>query len=166
MIRLADCLRGRLRIEREGCLMGEPHDWPFEQPAGGTLRPWYFTAAGYLAVLFRDPEEAVRAQRGLVEQGVPEEDLRLYDAEETLRRAARIAEERSILAKAVAAIVSDRPARERYLGNARAGGSALWLFAPTKEHAHRLVKLLADCHYVSMRYYGDKETDDVDGDVR
>jgi hypothetical protein len=39
----------------------EPHDWPFEQPAKPTLRPWYYTAAGYLMVLFKDPGEAQRA---------------------------------------------------------------------------------------------------------
>jgi hypothetical protein len=38
--------------------MTEPRDWPFEQPASGTLRPWYLTAAGYLAVLFSDSQEA------------------------------------------------------------------------------------------------------------
>ena len=31
--------------------MTEPHDWPLEQPAEGTLRPWYLTATGYLMVL-------------------------------------------------------------------------------------------------------------------
>lgn len=36
--------------------MTEPHNWPFDQPAGGTLRPWYFRATGYLMVLFSDPE--------------------------------------------------------------------------------------------------------------
>jgi hypothetical protein len=63
----------------------EPRDWPLEQPTRGTLLPWYFTAAGYLTVLFRDPEEALQAQRDLLEHGVPDQDLRLYQAEETLR---------------------------------------------------------------------------------
>ncbi|HZD01447.1 MAG TPA: hypothetical protein VFA46_15010 [Actinomycetes bacterium] len=145
--------------------MTEPHDWPFEQPAREALLPWYFTAAGYLAVLFRDPEEARRAQRDLLEHGVPAEDLRLYQAEETLRIAARLQQERSILAKAIAALVADRPARDRYLGNARAGGCALWIFAPTKDRADRLVRLLADYHYVSLRYYGDDDVKDVHGDI-
>ena len=86
---------------------------------------------------------------------MPEQDLRLYGAEETLRLWSRIEEERSILAKAVAALVADRPARERYLSNARSGGSALWIVAPTKERADRLVGLLADWRYVSMRYFGE-----------
>ena len=135
--------------------MAEPHDWPLEQPAKGTVRPWYVTATGYLAVLFREHEEAERAQRGLQEHGVPEQDLRLYGAEETLRLWSRVEEERSILAKAVAALVADRPARERYLSNARSGGSALWIVVPTKERADRLVGLLADWRYVSMRYFGE-----------
>jgi hypothetical protein len=32
----------------------ELQDWPFEQPAQGTLRPWYPTATGYVEVLFSD----------------------------------------------------------------------------------------------------------------
>jgi hypothetical protein len=49
----------------------QPKDWPFEQPADGTLRPWYLTATGYLVALFSDPEEARRTQRGLLEHKVP-----------------------------------------------------------------------------------------------
>jgi hypothetical protein len=143
----------------------ESHDWPFEQPAKGTLRPWYFSAAGYLVVLFRDPEEAERARADLLERGVPDQDLRLYPASETLAIASRLQQERSILAKAVAAVVADRPARERYLGNARAGGSALWIYAPTTDRADRLVGLLADCHYLSMRYYGEDGVEDIEGDA-
>jgi hypothetical protein len=141
--------------------MTEPHDWPFEQPAGGTLRPWYLTATGYLAVLFADDGEAQRAKRGLLERGVPDEDLRLYHAEEVLSIASRLHEERSKVAKAIAALVADRPARDRYLGNARAGGAALWLFAPTKDRADQLVGLLADYRYVSLRYYGEEGVEDV-----
>ena len=33
----------------------EPHDWPLEQPAEGTLRPWY-SGHRLSVVLFRDPE--------------------------------------------------------------------------------------------------------------
>jgi hypothetical protein len=103
--------------------MTEPHDWPFEQPARGTLRPWYLTATGYLAVLFSDSQEAQRAQRGLLEWGMPENDIRLYQAEEILSIASRQQQERSTLAKTIAALVTDREARQRYLGNAQAGGS-------------------------------------------
>ena len=73
----------------------------------------------YLAVLFEDPEEAKRAQRGLPGRGVPEGDLRLYDGEETLRIASRLQQERSILAKAIKEIVVDHRAEMPWLGNAR-----------------------------------------------
>ena len=105
-------------------------DWPPEQSAKGTLRPWHYTAVGYLAALFEDLEEAQRAQRGLQQRGVPEGDLRLYDGEETLRIASRLQQERSILAKAINEIVVDHRAEKRWLGNARAGGSLLFLYAP------------------------------------
>lgn len=145
--------------------MTEPHDWPAERSAQGALRPWHYTAVGYLAVLFEDPEQAQRAQRGLRNQGVPEDDLRLYDAEETLRIASRLQQERSILAKAINEVVVDHRARERWLGNARAGGSQLWIYAPSKDRANRLVGLLADCPYLSLHYFGERGVEDVEGDV-
>jgi hypothetical protein len=139
----------------------EPHDWPLEQPAEGTLRPWYFRATGHLMVLFSDPEEAQRAQRGLLERKVPPEELRLYESEDILRIVARLQEERSILAKAVAALVADPSVKERFLANARTGGAALWLVAATRDRADHLVVLLADYGYSFLRYYGDDGVADV-----
>jgi hypothetical protein len=48
--------------------MTERHHWPFEQSVRGTLRPWDLTAAGYLAVLSPDSQEAQRAKQGLLER--------------------------------------------------------------------------------------------------
>ena len=143
----------------------EPHDWPLEQPAEGTLRPWYFRATGYLMVLFSDPEEAQRAQRGLLEHKVPQEELRLYESEEILRIVAQLQEERSIVAKAVAALVADASVKQRFLATARSGGATLWLVAPTRDHADQLVGLLADYGYPFLRYYGDDGVADVQRDA-
>ena len=145
--------------------MTEQRDWPLEQSAKGTLRPWHDTAVGYLAALFEDPEEAQRAQRGLQQRGVPEGDLRLYDGEETLRIASRLQQERSILAKAIKEIVVDHRAEKRWLGNARAGGSLLFLYAPTKERANRMVELLADYQYGSLDYFGEDGVEVIEVDV-
>jgi hypothetical protein len=146
--------------------VAEPHDWPPEQSAHGALRPWHATAAGYLAVLFEDPAEARRAQRGLQQHGVPAGDLRLYDGEETLRIASRLEQERSVLARAINEVVVDRSLRERWLANARAGGSLLWLSAPTKDRANRLVGLLADYRYGTLRHFGEDGVEDIEGTVR
>jgi hypothetical protein len=143
----------------------EQRPWPAEQSAKGTLRPWHDTAVGYLAALFADPEEAKRAQRGLQQQGVPEGDLRLYDGEETLRIAARLQQERSILAKAIKEIVVDHRAEKRWLGNARAGGSLLFVYAPTKERANRTVRLLADYQYGSLDYFAEHGVEVIERDV-
>jgi hypothetical protein len=143
----------------------EPHDWPLEQPAERTLRPWYLTATGYLEVLFNDPEEARRDQRGLLERKVPQEELRLYESEELLRIVARLQEERSILAKAVAALVADPSVKQRFLDTARTGGAALWLVAPTRDRADHLVGLLADFGYSYLRYYGDDGVADAQRDA-
>ena len=146
-------------------MVTEPHDWPLEQPAEGTLRPWYLTATGYLVVLFRDPLEAQRAHRGLIERKVAPEELRLYEAEEILRNLARQRQERSILARAVAALAADPGTRQRFLDNAHTGGSALWLVAPTKDRADQLVVLLADYSYSSLRYYGQDGVSELQRDA-
>jgi hypothetical protein len=140
--------------------VSEQRDWPPEQSAKGTLRPWHDTAVGYLAVLFEDPGEAQRAQRG-----VPEGDLRLYDGKETLRIAARLQQERSALAKAIKEIVVDPRAEKRWLSNARAGGSLLFLYAPSKQHANRIVQLLADYKYGSLDYFGEHGVEVIERDV-
>lgn len=145
--------------------MTEPHDWPFDRPGEGTVRPWYLTATGYLVVLFGDPEEARRAHRGLLDRNVPPEELRLYESEEILRNLDRLQKERSLLARAVAALVADAPARQRFLDNARTGGAALWLVAPTRDRADQLVTLLADYSYSSLRYYGDDGVADLQRDT-
>jgi hypothetical protein len=145
--------------------MTEPHDWPFEQPAGGSLRPWYLTATGYLMVLFSDLQEAERARSGLVEGKVSEQDLRLYTSEEILGILARLQKERSILARAVAALAADASVRQRFMDNARTGGAALWLVAPTRDRANQLVSLLADYGYSSLRYYGEDGVADLQRDA-
>jgi hypothetical protein len=143
----------------------EPHDWPFEQPAEGTLRPWYLTATGYLMVLFSHPEEAQRARSGLLEHKVAQEDIRLYGSEEILRILARAQAQRSILAKAVSPWPPTRPARQRVLDSARTGGATLWLVAPTRDRADHLVALLADYSYSSLRYYGKDGVADIQQDA-
>ena len=117
-------------------------------PTGHNRRPWIFSAIGYLEVLFKDVDEALRAQRGLREGGVPAEDMRLYVAEEILSNEACFLAGRSWLAKVVAALTADHQARRYYFANAQAGGAALWLYAPTRHDATRLLRLLAD-HDVS-----------------
>ena len=145
--------------------MSEQRDWPLEQSAKGTLRPWHVTAVGYLAVLFEDPAEAQRAQRGLQQRGIAEGDVRLYDGPEILRIAARLEQERSTLAKAFKEIVVDHRAEERWLGNARAGGCVLFLYAPSKEHANRMVALLSDYDYGSLDYFGEHGVEVIERDV-
>jgi hypothetical protein len=143
----------------------EQRPWPPEQSAKGSLRPWHDTAVGYLAVLFEDAEEAQRAQRGLPQRGVPEGDLRLYDGQETLGIAARLQQERSTLAKAIKEIVVDHRAEKRWLGNAKAGGSVLFIYAPTKERANRMMGLLADYQYGSLDYFGEHGVEVIERDV-
>jgi hypothetical protein len=143
----------------------DPHDWPFEQSAEGTMRPWYLTATGYLVVLFNDPQEARRAWRGLLERDLPEAEVRLYESEEILRILDRLRRQRSILARAVAALAADAGARQRFLDNARTGGAALWLVAPSRDRADQLVALLADYGYSSLRYYGEDGVHDLQRDA-
>jgi hypothetical protein len=89
----------------------------------------------------------------------------LYESEEILRILSQLQEERSIVAKAVAALVADPAAKQRFLHNAWTGGAALWLVAPTRDRADHLVQLLADYDYSSLRYYGDHGVTEVERDA-
>jgi hypothetical protein len=131
----------------------ELHHWPMDKPpAGHRRRPWSFSAKGYLEVLFKDSDEARRAQGDLQEHGVPAQDMRLYVAEEILRNEAQFLVGRFWLAKMVDALTADHQAWMRYLANAQAGGAALWLYAPTRHDANRLLRVLADYHVASVRH--------------
>lgn len=143
--------------------MAEPHDWPLEQPARGTLRPFLSDVVGYLLVLFQDPEEGRRARRALQDHGVAEADIRLYEGEEVLRIGSRRQQEQSFLARMVNEVAIDRRLRERWLAAARAGGSHLWVYAPTRERATRLVGMLADCRYELLHYLGEDGVETVEG---
>jgi hypothetical protein len=79
--------------------------------------------------------------------------------------ASRLQQERSLLAKAIKEIVVDHRAEKRWLGNARAGGSLLFVYAPTKERANRMVGLLADYQYGSLDYFGEHGVEVIDRDV-
>ena len=115
-------------------------------------------------VLFGNPEQAQLAQRGLLEREVPQAELRLYESEEILRIVARLQEERSFLARAVANLVADPSVKQRFLGTAQSGGAVLWLVAPTRDRADHLVALLADYRYSFLRYYGDDDVVDIERD--
>jgi hypothetical protein len=65
----------------------------------------------------------------------------------------------------VAALVADPEAKQRFMDNARTGGAAMWLIAPTKDRADQLVGLLADYGYRSMRYYGHDGVSDLQRDA-
>jgi hypothetical protein len=61
--------------------------------------------------------------------------------------------------------VVDHRAEKRWLGNARAGGSLLFLYAPTRERANRMVWLLADYQYGSLDYFGEHGVEVIEVDV-
>ena len=139
--------------------MTEPHNWPMERPAG--LRPWVLVATGYLGVLFKDRAQALRAQRSLVEQGVPEQDIRLYTSEQLLGTEARLKAERSSLAQVIATVTADHELRRRYLDTVAAGGAGLWLYAPTRSQANRLIQLLAGHDYRLLLYLGEEGSEAI-----
>jgi hypothetical protein len=141
------------------------HDWPFEKATEGGVRPWFLSATGYLVVLFADLAGAQRA-REVLSNLVPDGDMRLYDAEETLAIEARRSEASSKVAKAVVDMTVDESMRETYLETTRAGGAALWVYAPDDDVADRVIRLLANHEYVHVRYYGRRGIQDLPGEVR
>ena len=145
--------------------MSDEDKWPFEIVEEQRLRPWFFSTSGYIFALFPEPEGARRARDGLHKNGVKLEEMRLYSSDEILSIESMRDAARSPVAKAVAAVTADPDAKERYLGTARQGGAALWLFAPTEVAASRLVRLLADHRYSYLRYYGEDGVVDIRLDI-
>lgn len=136
--------------------MTNQRDWPFEKIPEGRVRPWFLSATGYLFALFTDANEGLRAKQGLLDHNVADGDVRLYGSEQILSLESRRSEERSAVAKAVAALTVDAAVRDLYLETAGRGGSALWVFSPTEGAANRFMRVLADYDYVLLRYYGEK----------
>jgi hypothetical protein len=75
-------------------------------------------------------------------------------AEHVLSNEARLQDERSPLARAIAALIANNTAGDRYLDNARAGVRRSGYDAPIHERTDPLISLLADCDDVSLRHYG------------
>ncbi len=145
--------------------MSAEHDWPFEKATEGGVRPWFLSATGYLVVLFSDLSGAEGAKEALAKL-IPNSDMRLYEGEETLAIEARRTESSSRVAKTVTELTVDDAMRERYLTSARAGGAALWVYAPNDDVADRVMRLLAGEEYVHLRYYGPRGVQDFPGEVR
>ena len=105
--------------------MMEPREWPFEKSAKGSLRPWFLSTRGFIAVLFGDADEAEQAVGGLCERGVSEEDMRLNSANQVLDTniLSSMQEDRSVLAAALVAFYR-RPAGQAAVPGQRVGG---WL---------------------------------------
>ena len=141
--------------------MTQERDWPYGRPADRGVRPWFLSATGYLMVLFHDAEEARRAADDLVTRGMGEDEMRLYSGEEILDIESRFDEERSNVARVVEAMTADHDLKTRYIDNARAGGAALWLFAPERESVDRSMRALAQHDYFFLRYYGPDGVEDV-----
>ena len=132
--------------------MSGARDWPYDK-ATDKGRPWFLTARDFLFALFPDPDEALRARQGLLAGGVADADVRLYTSDQILS----IESERSEghpLARAIAAVTAERSVKKRYLDTAKAGGTALWAYAPTEESVNRFIRMLADYAYILLRYYG------------
>jgi hypothetical protein len=141
------------------------HDWPFEKATEGGVRPWFLSATGYLVVLFPNLARADKAKEAL-SRLVSDGDMRLYDSEETLAIEGRRSDASSKVAKAVADLTADESMKDIYLSTTRAGGAALWIYAPDDDLANRVLRLLANHEYVHVRYYGAGGVQDFPGEIR
>jgi hypothetical protein len=145
--------------------MSTGRDWPFEKATDGGVRPWFLSATGYLVVLFSDLALAQNA-RDALSRLVADDDMRLYDSEETLAIEGRRSDASSKVAKAVADLTADESMKEIYVSTTRAGGAALWVYAPDDGSADRVLRLLANHEYVHVRYYGTGGVQDFPGEIR
>jgi hypothetical protein len=91
----------------------------------------------------------------LTRTAVQVKDPRILDTE------ARLKAERSSLAQVMATVTADQELRRRYLDTAAAGGAGLWLYAPTRQRANRLIQLLAGHDYRLLLYLGDEGSEAI-----
>lgn len=83
---------------------------------------------------------------------------------DSLRIAVRLQQERSALAKAIKEIVVD-PQAETLAKQRHDRRSLLFLYAPSKQHANRIVQLLADYPHGSLDYFGEHSVEVIERDV-
>jgi hypothetical protein len=119
--------------------------WPFGATDGGpSSRPTIVDLEGVLIAMLADTESGESARRSLLEHGFNDQTLRVYTPEQILEYDDEFRSNRSLGGRIIGAVVDDRGAMEKYVDYARTGSSALWVLAPLREDANKVVRWLAD----------------------
>jgi hypothetical protein len=125
-------------------------------------RPWKFRPQGYLVVILADDEEAERAETALHQNGVGEQDVKLYTGGQILENHELYMGRRGVLIKAAGALADDEEGRELYLKYAREDRCAMWVRIPDESNVAKALRVLADYRTFHARYYGDESQVDYD----
>jgi hypothetical protein len=140
----------------EEAAMAELDDrWPFGTTDGGpSSRPAVVDLEGVLIAMLQDAASGEAARSSLCEHGFNDQTLRLYTAEQILAYDEEFRSNRSLGGRIIGAVVDDRAAMKQYVEHARTGCSALWVLAPIREDANKVVRWLADQHVAYIWYHG------------
>jgi hypothetical protein len=136
--------------------VAQPDDrWPFGTTDGGpTSRPTVVNLDGVLVAMLADDTAAAAARATLSEQGFDDDRLRLYTSEQILEYDDAFRSNRSLSGRIIGSVVDDREAMRQYVEYARNGGAALWVLAPVREDANKVVRWLAEQPVLFVWYHG------------
>jgi hypothetical protein len=124
-------------------------------------RPMVFDATGFLCVILEDDVACGRARATLEAVGFDPEHLRVYTSEEILGDGEKFLAQRSTVRKLVGALTDDQATVDLYFGYAAEGRGALWVYAPEKHDASRVMRYLTDHPVLHYRYFGSDGDHDI-----
>jgi hypothetical protein len=107
---------------------------------------------GSMVVMLEDGAEAEHARSALKAARFPDRDLVVYPAQQILRAHEAFLARRRLPQKLVGLLADDADVRDRYLGYARSGRSALWVKAANDAEANRALRVLADYRWLHVWY--------------
>jgi hypothetical protein len=136
--------------------MADPEDrWPFGATDGGPQsRPVVVDMDGVLIAILASTEAGEHAKAVLSEHGFDDQTLRLYTGEQIVAHDEEFRADRKLGERLVGLVVDHREAMEEYVAYGRNGCSALWILAPIREDANKVVRWLADEETQYLWYYG------------
>ena len=78
----------------------------------------------------------------------------MYSPEQILQFDAEFRANRNLSDRIIGAVVDNRSLMDEYVEHGRAGHSALWVLAPVREDANKVVRWLADEDALIIWYHG------------
>ena len=129
--------------------------WPFGSTDGGPRsRPLVVHLEDVLVMVLPDDDAGARGLELLEQQGVPDDRLRLYTAEQIVAYHEEFRAERSLPERVVGTIVDDNPLMATYVRYGEEGCSALWVQLVHRDDATSVIRSLTELGLRQVWFHG------------